>query len=87
MCCSAPQIAERLFREIRRKLDLLREHPQMFPLYHDDRLRIQGYRLVVIGSYLLFYLIDDKSLTVDIVRILYGKRDVPHLVSTLFSDK
>jgi len=59
----------------------------MFPLYHDDRLRIQGYRLVVIGSYLLFYLIDDKSLTVDIVRILYGKRDVPHLVSTLFSDK
>ena len=73
----SPKAAERFYVAVGDKLDLLREHPYMFPLYHDDMLRVEGYRYAVIGNYLMFYLVDEDSADVCIARILYGKLDIP----------
>ena len=73
--CS-PQAAEHFFNAVDEKLGLLREHPYMFPLYHDEKLNADGVRFAVIGNYLLLYLVDDENSVVNIARILHGRRDI-----------
>ena len=71
-----PQAAERFYQAVGEKLELLREQPYIFPLYHDEKLSAEGYHFVVIDNYLMFYLIDDDTSIVNIARLLYGKRDI-----------
>lgn len=73
----SPQAAERLFDMVDEKIEILRENPYLFPLYHDDKLSAKGLRFAVIGNYLMFYIIDDCNSIVNIVRIVYGKRNIP----------
>ena len=71
-----PQAAERFYSEVNENRGLLREHPYMFPLYHDEKLSTEGIHSVVIGNFLMFYIVDDEKSIVSIVRILYGRRDI-----------
>ena len=48
----SPQSAENFFKAMKEKLGLIRGHPYIFPFYHDDKLRSEGYRFAVIGNYL-----------------------------------
>jgi len=72
-----PQAAERFYNLVNKKRALLREHPYMFPLCPDEKLRAEGYRSVVIGNFIMFYLVDDDKSVVNIARILYRRRDIP----------
>lgn len=74
--CS-PQAAGRFFHVVNEKIGLLRDNPYMFPLYHNERLSAEGYHSVVIRNFLMFYLVDDGEMNVNISRILYGMRDIP----------
>jgi addiction module RelE/StbE family toxin len=73
----SPQAAERFLNEVTRKTDLLSENPYLFPIYQDEKLVQDGYRFIAIGNYLLFYIVDDINTIVNIVRIIYGKRNIP----------
>ena len=82
---NSPQAAERFFTKVLQKIEWLRENPYLFPLYHDEKLSADGYRFVVIGNYLLFYVIDDSnsdngSSIVNIVRIIYNRRNIPTII-------
>ena len=77
---SNPSAASRFYVAVNDKLDLLRGNPYIYPLYHDDKLNALGYRFIIIGNYLLFFLIDNDSAAVSIVRILYGKRNVSSIL-------
>jgi toxin ParE1/3/4 len=72
-----PQAAGHFYGTVNEKLELLREHPHMFPLYHDEKLSAAGVHSVTIGNYVMFYLVDDDMSMANIARILYGKRDIP----------
>ena len=67
-----PQAAGRFYNEVSEKRGLLCDHPHMFPLYHDS----EEIRFIVIGNFLMFYVVDDEKSIVSIVRILYGRRDI-----------
>ena len=71
----APQAAERFYLAVFDKLDILRDNPYIYPLHHNEILNAKGLHFIVIGNYLLFYTINDIENVVNIVRILYGKRD------------
>ena len=77
--CS-PKAAEKLYIAVSDKIELLRDNPYLFPLYHDERLSAEGYRFAVVGNYLIFYIIDDSNSTVNIVRVLYGRRNIPAII-------
>lgn len=47
-----------------------------FPLYADEPWRGQGLRSFPVGNYLVFYLPVEKVERVEIVRIMYGRRDI-----------
>ena len=72
-----PKAAENFYNEVDEKIELLREHPYIFPLYPDEKLNAEGYRYAIIRNFLMFYLVDDEISVVTIARILYGKRDIP----------
>ena len=72
-----PQAAERFFNKVNEKIPLLGKNPYMYPLHHDEILRSKGLHFIVIGNYLLFYLIDKNSSVVSIARIVYGGRNLP----------
>jgi toxin ParE1/3/4 len=67
-----PQAAGHFYGAVDEKLALLREHPYMFPLYHDGKLSAEGFHSVAIGNFIMFYLVDDDMSLVNIARILYG---------------
>ena len=62
-----------LFEKFEKQIDLLESNPFMFPLVKDPYLRKQGYRVIPVDSYLLFYIID--TTTVQIHRFIYGRID------------
>jgi len=71
-----PRAAERFFIAVTEKTELIGENPYMYPFHHDKKLRAEGYRFAVVGNYLLFYVIDDGNSIVNIIRIVYGKRNL-----------
>jgi plasmid stabilization system protein ParE len=58
-------------------LEKLEESLSMFPelgvLSKDRKLRRKGYRVVVVGDYLLFYILRDDN--VFVMRVIHGKRN------------
>ena len=73
----SPQAAERFFNKINQKISLLGKNPFIYPLYHDEDLSKKGLRFVIVGNYLMFYIIDEENTVVHIARIVYGGRNLP----------
>ncbi|MGE5598410.1 MAG: type II toxin-antitoxin system RelE/ParE family toxin [Bacteroidota bacterium] len=50
----------------------LGEFPYLGSVPKDHRLRLLGYRILIVGNYLVFYVVIDDA--VEIRRVLHGKR-------------
>ena len=70
-----PQAADDLLDKAEEEINKLTFMPEKFKTVDDPVLAAWGIRLIVINNYLAFYLIDEKTRTVHIVRFLYGKRN------------
>ena len=46
----------------------------------DDRLKKLGYRVLIIGNYLVFYVVKSRTRTVQIRRIVHGARQYSFLL-------
>lgn len=72
---SAPITAVEMVDTFEVALATLTKMPQRYPLVSDDSLASMGYRKVLIKNYIVFFIVDDRSRTVDVHRILYARRD------------
>ncbi len=70
-----PKAAADLLDKVDEEISKLTNMPEKFKTVDDPVLAAWGIRLNVINNYLAFYLIDEKSKTVHIVRFLYEKRN------------
>jgi plasmid stabilization system protein ParE len=59
--------------DLNRKISQLMDFPYLYPKYEKRR----RFRKMVIGNYLVFYVVDEDTKTVEIHRIFHGSRDVP----------
>ncbi len=57
------------------------EIPMRFRLYDEELWHCAGLRFFPVDDYLVFYLLDEPKNTVNIVRIMYGGRDVHRQLS------
>lgn len=55
----------------------LDEMPERCPVYAREPWTSRGLRVMSVDNYLVFYLTDKAKLTVTIVRVMYGRRDIP----------
>lgn len=68
-----PSAAERLASEMEKKISLLSTNPYLGRIASEDELARLGYRYLVVENYLIFYIVEDRTIYVH--RILHGARD------------
>ena len=56
----------------------LKTHPFLGHIPRDDKLKSSGYRILVIESFLAFYIVRGK--TVEIHRVVHGSRNLDDLI-------
>lgn len=74
----SPQAALRYYDLIIEKIGSLAEMPERCPFVRDIVLKAKGYRYLNVENYLVFFVIEAD--TVQIRRILYGKRNYEWLL-------
>jgi plasmid stabilization system protein ParE len=74
----SPRAALKLYGDIVDSIGSLSEMPMRCPLMKTHALRAKGYRAQMVHSYLVFYVV--KGDTVEIRRILYGRRQYEFLL-------
>ncbi|HEX3046441.1 MAG TPA: type II toxin-antitoxin system RelE/ParE family toxin [Bacillota bacterium] len=73
------EVAIKQYDEIIEKINSLSEMPARCPLLKSNELRYKGYRVLVVNNYLVFFIISNGN-TVEIRRILYGRRQYEFLL-------
>ncbi len=73
-----PGNAAAFVEKIDHRIGNLKTHPFLGHIPRDDKLKYSGYRILVIESYLVFYIIRGK--TVEIHRIVHGSRDLDDIL-------
>ncbi len=74
----SPSNAATFIEKLDRHILRLRNHPFLGTIPKDDKLKNFGYRVLIIESYLVFYMVRDK--TVEIHRVLHGSRNLDGIV-------
>lgn len=66
------------YDEIVENIGMLSQFPMRCPLMKSNVLRAKGYRVLVVQSFLVFYVVNGE--TVEIRRILHGRRQYEFLL-------
>ena len=74
----SPQSALNLLDEIDSTISKLEDFPYIGKIPKDARLQYLNYRILIVSSYLVFYVVKDNI--VEIRRILHGKRKYDFLL-------
>ena len=74
-----PTAALKLVENIEQNIFQLEDFPPIGATPKNRRLTRQGYRILIVDSYLVFYVLLDNE-TVEIRRIISGKRDYKFLL-------
>ena len=67
-----PGTSKRFFTLLKNKISRLKAYPHSCPVYDED----PDYRKLVVGDYLVFYMVDDIAKIVEIHSIFHGSRDI-----------
>ena len=71
-----PETAKKVSDRILKRIRSLDEMPMRFRLYDDGPWRSQGLRVFPVDNYLVFYIPNEDEMTVEVVSIIYGGRDI-----------
>ena len=74
----SPRNAAAFVEKLDQRIGNLRTHPLVGHIPQDETLEKSGYRVLVIESYLVFYLI--RGRTVEIHRVIHGSRNLDDIV-------
>ena len=72
----APGTAMKMLDTLEKEIASLDQFPNRGPLTEEEPWHSQGLRVLPVDNYLVFYLPDENSATVNIIRIMYGGRDI-----------
>lgn len=76
----APEAALNFLDRLDENISQLKNFPYKGKKPDDENLNSKGYQILVIGSYLVFYVVFEKEKIVEIRRIIHGKRKYKFLL-------
>lgn len=76
-----PEIASSQVDRIMKAARSLEQMPMRYTRYEEEPWHSQGLRFFPVDNYLIFYLPDETTSVVNIIRIMYGGRDVKRQLS------
>ena len=68
-----PTIANNLITKIKKEIKELVNNPEIYSIIDDDLIKKLEIRKIIVDNYIVFYRVKNSSL--EIVRVLYGKRN------------
>ena len=71
----APQAAENVMDDLEQAIISLRSMPERIPLSRDRFLKSNGLHCMVVRKYLIYFQIDEEARQVNVISVIYGKRD------------
>lgn len=67
------EIAQNLISKIRKEINSLTNNPDIYSIIDDDVIKKLEIRKLIVDNYIVFYRV--KSYSIQIVRIMYGRRN------------
>lgn len=67
------ETAQKLISKIRKEINKLKDNPEIYAIIDDDLIKKLSIRKLIVDNYIVFYRI--KNDIIEIVRIMYGKRN------------
>ena len=77
----APDTAKNLTRQIMDEISFLDKMPNRYAKYDKEPWKDRGLRFFSVKNYVIFYLPNEETKTVYIIRIMYGGRDIEKQLS------
>ena len=74
----SPSRALSFVDQLEEKIGLLEQHPQLGRIPRNAKLREYGYRVLIVESYLVFYIARGRE--IEIHRVVHGPRNLDHLI-------
>ncbi len=75
------QIAEKAVNKIRTAVKSLNKFPKRYEKVSAELKQPSNMHRMVVGNFLVFYLVDDVEKEVCVVRILYGKQNLQNILN------
>lgn len=70
------KIAVEMVKLLQKSILSLEEMPGRFKLYGNEPWKNRGVHIMPVKNYLVFYVIDNDKKSVDVIRVIYGSRDL-----------
>jgi len=74
----SPNRAFSYLEKLDKRIGLLEQHPQLGRVPRHPKLREHGYRVLIVESYLVFYII--RGQRIEIHRVVHCSRNLDHLI-------
>lgn len=70
-----PETAKKVISKVAKGIFSLEELPLRNAVVADEKLAHLGIRKIMVDNYIVFYIVNEESKTVTIIRILYSRRE------------
>ena len=70
------QTAFDLFERLEKSILNLNQMPNRHIAYEKEPWKSRGLRVMPVGNYIVLYIVDEESAVVNIVRVMYGGREI-----------
>jgi toxin ParE1/3/4 len=77
---NAPLAAANLMREIRKKANKLLKMPYIYREYCGEPQNETVYKPMPVKNYIVFYVVNEESKTVEVHRVIYASMDIDFLL-------
>ena len=68
-----PDIVNKLISKIKNAIEDIKNNPEVYAIIDDDFIKKLEIRKIIVDNYIIFYRI--KSNTIEIVKVIYGRRN------------
>lgn len=79
----SPETAIRMLNTLEEEIDSLEHFPNRVPLTEEEPWRSQGVHKLPVKNYLVYFWVDEVEKRVQVIGIIYGRRNQRHQLSNL----
>ena len=79
----SPQTAEGQLSRLEKAIASLDQMPERYRLYEHNKWKERNLRIMSVNNYLVFYIPSQEDMTVTVMRVMYGGRDVDRQLDEL----
>ena len=77
----SPLSAQNLLNKAEKIISNINDNPFLYPKCRNESLAQKGYHCAIVNNYLLFYSLDENTEQINILRFLFGERNIDEILT------